>query len=615
MGKRCLLCCSLLAAILICQPLSIEVFNSKTVQTGACNMDGTILYVGGSGPGNYTMIQQAVNAAEDGDTIYVYDDSSPYHEHLIISDAILLQGENQTTTVIDGNKTRDVITVNANNMTIQGFTVKNSGDDWPRCAGIKLHADNALVSNITFQYTQAGVILTASSDSLINECTFRYNEVGVYLENSSSSNHITNNSMLSYSFDYQVAVVSSPYNTVEGNTITNPDNFGIYVYDSPGTHLRDNTVTNCEEGIVFVSSNSSDITDNILQNNTVYGISMGTCTDCIVSDNTFTHDGLFLYQCYSNTITGNIVNGAPLICLEGISDQTVSQDAGQIILVNCTKVTIKNTAIQNVCIAIQCWSCQDCSITENTLMSNLCGIYLSDCSNTDVSSNNLSDSRWEIFLHLMYIDYCDQTTVTDNDFTFADEFTSIYFANSQTVVFSQNTLNGFFEDGYTKFCCGYSKDIIITDNTVESGGIGLSVCTKATLQGNTLQSGNIGLRNSNNVHVLRNDIHPQSGSCGIILEETMITILRDNTITQGTGAVSLTSCLLTRVMGNSFVDCGDEPAAFTNCIRNTWVHNYWGGPLLHLKIIHGKIQITYGFPPRGFTIPVINLDKTPKLIP
>ena len=33
---------------------------------------GNTLYVGGSGPGNYTKIQDAINDANDGDTVYVY---------------------------------------------------------------------------------------------------------------------------------------------------------------------------------------------------------------------------------------------------------------------------------------------------------------------------------------------------------------------------------------------------------------------------------------------------------------------------------------------------------------------------------------------------------------
>jgi len=576
---------------------------------------GNWLYVGGSGPGNYSKIQDAINASSDGDTVSVYDDSSPYYEHVVINKTIYLSGENKNTTIIEGNETGDVITITANDVTIQAFTVINSGDDWPQCAGIQIQADNALLSDLTFQHTQAGVILTESENCLIKECTFMYNDIGVFLENSSTSNLITDNTMISSSFDYQIAIRSCPYNTVEGNTITNTDNFGIYVYDSIGTRLRNNTVTGCEEGIVFVESNNSEITDNILQDNAIYGISMGTCTGCIVSDNTFSNDGLFLYQCFSNTVTGNIVNGAPLIYLEGESDQTVSQDAGQIILVNCNKITIKNTDIQNVCIAVQCWSCEDCVITGNMFTSDLCGIYLSNSLNTEVSTNMLSDSRWEIFLHLLYVINCNQTTVTDNDFTFTDHFTSIHFTNSQTVAFSQNTLNGFHDNAYTKLGCSYSKDITIRDNTIESGSIGLSVCTKATIQSNILQSGSIDLGLSGNVRVLSNDIHPETGDCGITLEQMMLTKLRDNTITEGTSAVSLIKCMSTTVTGNSFIDCGDEPASFTNCIKNTWLHNYWGRLILHPKIIHGKIEIAYGYPPHIFTLPVIKIDKFPKLIP
>ena len=44
----------------------------------------TILYVGGNGPNNYTTIQQAITNATNGDTVFVYDDSSPYFEHIII---------------------------------------------------------------------------------------------------------------------------------------------------------------------------------------------------------------------------------------------------------------------------------------------------------------------------------------------------------------------------------------------------------------------------------------------------------------------------------------------------------------------------------------------------
>ena len=45
---------------------------------------GKTLYVGGTEEGNYTKIQDAIDDAVDGDTVFVYDDSSPYIENLIV---------------------------------------------------------------------------------------------------------------------------------------------------------------------------------------------------------------------------------------------------------------------------------------------------------------------------------------------------------------------------------------------------------------------------------------------------------------------------------------------------------------------------------------------------
>ncbi len=65
--------------------------------------NGKTLYVGGSGPNNYTKIQDAINDSSDGDTVFVYDDSSPYYENLVIEKSIHLIGEAKETTVIDAN--------------------------------------------------------------------------------------------------------------------------------------------------------------------------------------------------------------------------------------------------------------------------------------------------------------------------------------------------------------------------------------------------------------------------------------------------------------------------------------------------------------------------------
>ena len=85
----------------------------------------TTLYVGGDGPNNYTHIQDAINNASDGDTIFVY--SGIYHENIIVDKSIIILGENAEETIIVGNGYENVVNITADNAIIKNFGIRNSG--------------------------------------------------------------------------------------------------------------------------------------------------------------------------------------------------------------------------------------------------------------------------------------------------------------------------------------------------------------------------------------------------------------------------------------------------------------------------------------------------------
>lgn len=60
---------------------------------------GKTLYVGGNGSNNYTTIQDAIDNASYGDTIFVYNGT--YYENVVIHKSIKLMGENKSTMIID----------------------------------------------------------------------------------------------------------------------------------------------------------------------------------------------------------------------------------------------------------------------------------------------------------------------------------------------------------------------------------------------------------------------------------------------------------------------------------------------------------------------------------
>ncbi len=187
------------------------------VEKSQITQRGNWLYVGGSGPGNYTTIQDAINDSINGDTVFVYDDSAPYYENIIVDKSIWVLGENKTTTIIDGVIGGDVVSVQADEVTISKFSIQYhctypssdiairanhssisqmimNSSNW---FGISLYSccDTSIVDNhISNKYT--GVQLNVcSNDNTITENTFSKNLHGVKIENS-SSNHLFYNTFI-----------------------------------------------------------------------------------------------------------------------------------------------------------------------------------------------------------------------------------------------------------------------------------------------------------------------------------------------------------------------------------------------------------------------------------
>ena len=106
---------------------------------------GNTLYVGGSGPNNYTKIQDAINDANNGDTVFVF--AGLYIENVYVNKSLNLTGENRENTIVDGNETNSTIVIEASGITINGFTIQHSGINLNN-AGIKIEQYVSLVDNV-----------------------------------------------------------------------------------------------------------------------------------------------------------------------------------------------------------------------------------------------------------------------------------------------------------------------------------------------------------------------------------------------------------------------------------------------------------------------------------
>ena len=99
--------------------------SGNTINSESSNND--ILYVDDDGGADYTRIQDAIDNASDGDTIFVYN--GVYHEFIRINkSSIQLKGESKHSTIIDGSGSDRIIFITSSWISISNFTITNCSE-------------------------------------------------------------------------------------------------------------------------------------------------------------------------------------------------------------------------------------------------------------------------------------------------------------------------------------------------------------------------------------------------------------------------------------------------------------------------------------------------------
>jgi hypothetical protein len=109
-----------------------------TLQPEVTVSAASVYYVGGFGVGNYSSIQEAIDDAESGDHIHIYQGT--YLENILIDKELALFGDEET--IIDGKHLSDTVYIRADNVALVGVRVVNSGGSG---AGIVIEGNNVMV--------------------------------------------------------------------------------------------------------------------------------------------------------------------------------------------------------------------------------------------------------------------------------------------------------------------------------------------------------------------------------------------------------------------------------------------------------------------------------------
>ncbi len=199
----------------------------------------------------FSSIQDGIDAVEEFGIVNVYD--GIYIENITLNSTIDLYGNNTVNTIIDGGGNGTIVSLNAENINISGFTIRNSGQSaTEKFAGIFVggsFTEKANIFNNIFYNNSIGVNIHKSCFSEEGISTYCNVISNIFQENING---------------LRLEAVNN--NLVMFNTFLNSTNSGINLSRSHGNNLSYNNFQENNNGIYLNSS----CFENLFHHNNFY---------------------------------------------------------------------------------------------------------------------------------------------------------------------------------------------------------------------------------------------------------------------------------------------------------------------------------------------------------
>ncbi len=239
--------------------------------------------------------------------------------------------------------------------------------------------------------------------------------------------------------------------------------------------VLNNTCENGERGIFIEETSSHEISSNVLLNCQEAGIFLENCGNYRIEENIFTNCGLYLDgysidEYRSIYMKNNIVNSRLLgLFIDTIDSTILSNEYGQLFLINCDNVTIKNVSITDTSVGIFLAYCDNCNIIGNTLTRNNWGIHLESSLYIKMIDNDVSKS----VIFGIYAVRSQSLAIVNNSCSYC--YRSICIISSHGTIIENNTCNENINIGLYS---ASSNNLVIHNNRCiqNSRGIDLWLC-------------------------------------------------------------------------------------------------------------------------------------------
>jgi parallel beta-helix repeat protein len=331
------------------------------------------------------------------------------------------------------------------------------------------------ISNTTVYFEVKNCIVSSTSSSLhegiylddvihgtIRNCVIERHYRGIYLYDSSYCTLTNNNATINYWAGYFLD--RSDNCTLTNNTANHSSQFGFSLFSSYNITLMNNT------------ANSNDC-----------GFYLNKSKNCTLMENTLVHNGILIdgeaVSHWLHYFSGNMVNNKPLGYFKSLTSTIIDgSQYDQVILANCSEITVGNGVFTDTSMGLQLGFCVNCTLTNNTANNNSqSGLALSSSRNCTLMNNIAASNSFGFFL--LSSDNC---TLTNN----AASNNSWYGFSLWSISYSTLTHNIATSNSYG-YVLSSSHNCILMNNTGTSNvqsGFELISSRNCTLINNTAAS-------------------------------------------------------------------------------------------------------------------------------
>lgn len=266
------------------------------------------------------------------------------------------------------------------------------------------------------------------------------------------------------------------------------DGFGkgavIQVFSCSKVNISGLTMRNGDYGLAFHFSSQNKIINNSIVDN-VYGVELFFSQANILKNNRISNNsynfgviGESLLDFTHDIDTSNTINDMPIYYLVDERNKQVSNEAGLVVAVNSTNITVANLTLKNNLQGVLFAYTNNSKIENLNLDSHEWGILVVKSFNNTMSNNTISDSKYGIDLWIS-----GNNTLSQNQIISSND--GIYAWRSKENTIINNTVSGNTGKG---LWLDQSRLNEVAQNTISQNldGIVLAWCEKNVLRGNFL---------------------------------------------------------------------------------------------------------------------------------